>query len=269
MSENGSRRTIQRPAALPGVEVHRGHHAGGGSCGSFYTQYAFGTIDGPLRYAYRGQSRERDGQYVVFIQGGEFRPGYILGPLSFQHWYVAPESMREAAEDRGQLRVPRFCQEVTEDPRIYQLVSRATAALAGAGDALEQQEVFTGLVGVILGAYTDPRQVTAADTVAHRAVRRMRDLIHDRYSEELTLDMLSSYAGLNKFYALRAFKRAVGVPPHAYQRHLRIDRARELLRTGRPSTEIAYELGFCDQSHFIRCFRQVALMTPRQYQVGS
>jgi AraC-like DNA-binding protein len=263
-----SYRAVQRPAALPGVEIHRGHHPGGGSCGSFHTQYAFGTIDGPLRYAYRGQSRERDGQYVVFVQSGEFRPGYIRGPLSFQHWYVAPELMREAAEGRGQLRVPRFRQEATEDPRIYQLVTHATVALAHAGDALKEQEVFTSIVAVILGGYTDPRRA-ATDAVAHRAVRRMRDLIQDRYSEELTLDMLSSYAGLNKFYALRAFKRAMGVTPHTYLRHVRIERGRQMLRAGISSTEIAYALGFCDQSHFMRTFRRMTFTTPRQYQLAA
>jgi AraC-like DNA-binding protein len=134
--------------------------------------------------------------------------------------------------------------------------------------ALEQQETLTHLLDTILGEYAEQRRIVA-DLVAHRGVRRMRDLIRDRCAEELSLDVLAKHAGLNKFYALRAFKRAVGVPPHAYQRYLRIARAYELLGAGRASTEIAHELGFFDQSHFIRCFRQVAQVTPRQYQVGS
>jgi AraC-like DNA-binding protein len=263
-----SYRTVQRPAALPGVEIHRGHHPGGGPCGRFHTQYAFGTIDGPLRYSYRGRSRERDGQYVVLVQSGEFRPEYICGPLSFQHWYIAPELMREAAEDRGQSGVPRFSRQVTEDPRIYQLVTCATAALTNATGGLKQQKVFTSLIGVILGEYADPRQTTI-DVIAHRAVRRMRDLIQDRYGEELTLDMLSSYAGLNKFYALRAFKRAVGVTPHTYLRHVRLEKGRQMLRAGISSTEVAHALGFCDQSHFVRTFRQMTFITPRQYQLAA
>jgi len=263
-----SYRTIQRPTALSGVEIHRGQHPGGGPCGSFHTQYAFGTINGPLRYSYRGQSREHGGQYVVLIQSGEFRPGYICGPLSFQHWYIAPELMRQAGDDRGQSGAPRFSQEVTEDPGIYQLVTRATAALADATDALKQQEVFTSLLAVTLGAYADPRQ-SPTDIIAHRAVRRMRDLIQDRYGEELTLDMLSSYAGLNKFSALRAFKRAMGVTPHTYLRHVRIEKGREMLRAGISSTEVAHALGFCDQSHFVRTFRQMTFITPRQYQLAA
>ena len=263
----GSYRTVQRPNALPGVEIHRGHHLGGGPCGSFHTQYAFGTIDGPLRYSYRGQTRERDGQYVVLVQTGEFRPGFICGPLRFQHWYIAPELMRQAGDEHGRSGVPRFSRELTEDPRIYNLVTRATAALTKDTDALKQQEVFAGLIEVILGEYADSRQTTT-DVIAHRAVRRMRDLIQDRFSEELTLDMLSSYAGLNKFSALRAFKRDMGVTPHTYLRHVRIEKGRQMLRAGASSTEVAYALGFCDQSHFVRTFRQMTFITPRQYQVA-
>ena len=267
MSENGSHRTIQRPAALPGVEIHRGQHSGG-SCGGFLTQYSIGIIQGRLRYRYGGESRERAGKYVLLRQANEFPPVEICGALTFEHWYIAPEVMRQAAEECGRSGTPRFAQEVTEDPRTYQLLRRATTVLECETGALEHQETLTHLLDAILGQYAEHRHIMA-DVIVHRAVRRMRDLIRDCCAEELSLDVLAKHAGLNKFYALRAFKRAMGVPPHAYQRHVRVARARELLRAGRPSTEIAYELGFCDQSHFIRCFRQVALVTPRQYQLGS
>ena len=267
MSANGSHRTIQRPVALPGVEVHRGRHSGG-SCGGFLAQYSIGTIHGRLRYRYGGESRERAGKYVLLRQANEFPPVDICGALTFEHWYIAPEIMRQAAEERGRSGTPRFAQEVTEDPRTYQVLTRATRVLERETGALELQETLTHLLDAILGQYAEHRHVLA-DIIVHRAVRRMRDQIRACYAEELSLDVLAKHAGLNKFYALRAFKRAMGVPPHAYQRYLRIARAYELLGAGRPSTEIAHELGFCDQSHFIRCFRQVALVTPRQYQVGS
>ena len=40
----------------------------------------------------------------------------------------------------------------------------------------------------------------------------------------------------------------------------------KLLETTKSIPEVAYEAGFCDQSHLDRCFQKIVGMTPRQYQ---
>jgi AraC-like DNA-binding protein len=205
---------------------------------------------------------------VLLRQANEFPPVDICGALTFEHWYIAPEVMRQAAEERGSSGAPRFAQEVTEDPRTHQLLTCATTALKHETGALEQQETLTHLLDAILGRYAEQRRIVA-DVVAHRAVRRMRDLIRDCCAEELSLDALAKHAGLNKIL------RAAGLQARGGRAAARLPalpaccpRSRVAARRS-PQHRIAYELGFCDQSHFIRCFRQVALVTPRQYQVGS
>jgi len=54
--------------------------------------------------------------------------------------------------------------------------------------------------------------------------------------------------------------------PHAYQINLRINQARELLRAGQALADVAFALGFCDQSHFHRSFKAYTGITPKQYQ---
>src|SRR5262249_21971410 len=54
-------------------------------------------------------------------------------------------------------------------------------------------------------------------SVDGQGVRRARDMIHDLFNENVTLDALAGASGLPKFRFLRAFKRLVGLPPHAYQ----------------------------------------------------
>ncbi|HET8575888.1 MAG TPA: hypothetical protein VFO18_02225, partial [Methylomirabilota bacterium] len=50
------------------------------------------------------------------------------------------------------------------------------------------------------------------------------------------------FAGLSRFHVLRAFADEVGVPPHAYQIALRVERARILLGAGTPLAEAAHWL---------------------------
>jgi AraC-like DNA-binding protein len=58
-----------------------------------------------------------------------------------------------------------------------------------------------------------------------------------------------------------------GLPPHQYLLQLRVDAARRLLAAKVPASEVAADVGFADQSHFVRRFLGV---TPGRYvNVGA
>ena len=98
-----------------------------------------------------------------------------------------------------------------------------------------------------------------------RAVRRAREYLHANALEGVSLEDLASVVGLSKFHLARVFARDTGLPPHAYQQRLRLWRALPLLRRGVPAGEVAYTLGFADQAHFARSFKNSYGMTPRHY----
>jgi AraC-like DNA-binding protein len=265
--QSAAQSRIMRPSDLLGVDLMESRLAAGIETGGVFARYAIGAIRGPVRYWCRGHWAERSGEYVMTVQPGEYVPSYIQGPLEASILFIDPNVLELAAYERGQPGRPYYSYASAADPITYQALRRVCALVDGQATALERQDAFTELLDLMLSHYVDKRR-TISDPIVHRGVRRMRDLIHEQCAEDLTLDALAARAGLNKFYALRAFKHAVGAPPHTYQRHVRVARARELLRAGQSSTEVAHALGFCDQSHFVRCFRQITHQTPRQYQVG-
>ena len=65
---------------------------------------------------------------------------------------------------------------------------------------------------------------------------------------------------------IRKFKKAFGLTPHQFQIQCKVRKAQKLLETTKSIPEVAYEAGFCDQSHLDRCFQKIVGMTPRQYQ---
>jgi AraC-like DNA-binding protein len=103
-------------------------------------------------------------------------------------------------------------------------------------------------------------------TVDASAVRRAREMLHDLYLESVTLDALAAESGLPKPRFLRAFRRVVGISPHAYQVHLRVDLARRMLAAGAAVADAASAAGFFDQSHFHRHFRRLHGVTPARYR---
>jgi transcriptional regulator GlxA family with amidase domain len=63
----------------------------------------------------------------------------------------------------------------------------------------------------------------------------------------------------------QAYRAATGEGLQQRMMRRRVERAALLLRhTAEPAAEIAAESGFCDQSHMIRCFRQLLGRTPSE-----
>lgn len=100
-----------------------------------------------------------------------------------------------------------------------------------------------------------------------RALRRVHAYIEEHLGEPISLHQLAEIAGLSLYHFARAFKKSEGVPPHQLLLLSRVRRARELLaNTERPLSEIALDVGFADQSHLARRFREHFGISPRSYR---
>jgi AraC family transcriptional regulator len=99
-----------------------------------------------------------------------------------------------------------------------------------------------------------------------RAMSRVITHIEENLGEGLTLGTLASVACVSRFHFARMFRLSTGFSPMAYVVRRRVERARlQLMRGYQRLSDLAVELGFCDQSHFTRIFRRMTGVTPREY----
>jgi AraC-like DNA-binding protein len=131
---------------------------------------------------------------------------------------------------------------VDDEARLHECVTRLMARCAGRGSVRPVRETGPG-----------------------SGVARVREHLLAHVDHHVTLEELADVAGLSRFYLLRAFRRAYGLTPHAYQMQLRLARARRLLAEGRPLSWVTYEAGFADQSHLTRRFKSFYGFTPALY----
>ena len=89
-------------------------------------------------------------------------------------------------------------------------------------------------------------------------LQRLRDYVVANLDEPIGVEALADIAGRSPFHFTRVFTRSVGMTPHRYVVHLRLQRAIELVREGQSGlAEIAARTGFADQSHLSRWVRRV------------
>jgi AraC family transcriptional regulator len=107
------------------------------------------------------------------------------------------------------------------------------------------------------------------------ALKRVLDAIETMLEETPgqppPLEALAGIARLSVAEFARGFRTATGESPHAFLTRRRIERAQELLRrrSGLPLADLAVMLGFADQAHFSRRFRQVTGTTPSRFRRSS
>jgi AraC-like DNA-binding protein len=93
--------------------------------------------------------------------------------------------------------------------------------------------------------------------------RHICEYIDSHLDEKIGLAALAAMAGLSVHHFARAFRQSVGMPPHNYLLHRRIETAQQMLRdTELPLSEIALTVGFSDHSHLARHFRKLTGMSP-------
>lgn len=98
-------------------------------------------------------------------------------------------------------------------------------------------------------------------------VRQVKTILHDQYYDPPTLSCLSNELNIHPAHLSRDFSKYFHCNIGEYIRRLKLEKAFSLLINNRLSlVDIAYESGFADQSHFIRCFKSKTGLNPLSYR---
>src|ERR1700733_2760042 len=98
-------------------------------------------------------------------------------------------------------------------------------------------------------------------------VDRVGAYIASNFHHTILVGDLSAVARRSPAHFSRKFKLAVGESPHAYVVRRRLERACHLMMTSaEPLSEIALSVGFSDQAHLCRLFRQAVGQSPANWR---
>jgi two-component system, response regulator YesN len=91
--------------------------------------------------------------------------------------------------------------------------------------------------------------------------------IGEHYHEDLTLEQVAQIMNFHPHYFSRRFKKETGQTFSDYLTHLRIEKAKELIKHKHLNIkEISYHVGYKDPNYFSRVFKKVTNRTPKEYR---
>ncbi len=91
--------------------------------------------------------------------------------------------------------------------------------------------------------------------------------INNNYSNHLTLEFLADFFGFSKYHLCRIFKKYTGYTINQYITLLRIERAKELLKTtSLPANKICIMVGIEDFNYFYRLFKKHTGESPKHFR---
>lgn len=129
-----------------------------------------------------------------------------------------------------------------------------TERLRDAADANERHDTAQRLLATRLSEDHDTAPEVAYALARLRATRGAA-----------RVETLAAEVGWSRRHLTARFHEAVGLPPKALARVIRVEHATLRMRAGDPLGDVAYAAGYADQSHFNRDFRELVGCTPTEF----
>jgi AraC-like DNA-binding protein len=100
----------------------------------------------------------------------------------------------------------------------------------------------------------------------YRRIVYAKLFIDNNFAEKIDLDNIADEAFFSKFHFIRLFHTIYKKTPYQYLSSVRIEKAKLLLTTNIPVTNVCYAVGFESVSSFTGLFKRITGHTPSAYQ---
>ncbi len=236
--------------------------------------FAIGIMErGAQTFIYQGRKRlVMPAGCIAIVNPGEVHIGQAATVSGWTYRMFYPDASvleTAAAELFGSNRgIPFFSSPILFDEALFQMIRGMHAALEDPYTSqLGREVVLLQTVSQLILRHADFRPVLKRRAAENLLMGKVRAYLDEHFAENVSLSELAAYAGLDRSYLVRAFKRVYGLPPHAYQTQIRVEQSKPLLLSGVPLVEVAARAGFVDQSHFSRHFKRIVGIAPGHYRL--
>ena len=255
---------------LDGVELLHAHFIEQRFSPHVHEGFVLAVIEqGAHRFQHRGSDHVASTGSMILINPDEVHSCSKAHEQGWRYRAFYPEMTQisrvldELQVDRGG--TPSFADSVLHDPAVGQMFSDLHRLMESPASALQQQTAWREAILMLFQRHARIPAVMAPGREP-RAVARAKELLSAHLADPPSLEALAAAVGLSPFHFTRVFRRATGLPPHSWLMQRRVEQARALLKAGCMPLAVAMQLGFADQSHLTRQFKQTYGIGPGAYR---
>lgn len=198
---------------------------------------------------------------VLIINPGELHAGnsYDQQYLRFRSVRITEPLLRRVYAENG-IKISGdvvFHTLPITDAHVVRQITALSRRVEWQKDDEEMEADYTELLLTLLDRYSNKKIIRPTAQGRSSALCRAKRFIRENYREDINLQSIAAYAHLSRYHLVRQFKEKYGLSPFQYLRNLRVEEAKKLFPGAVSLTQIAVEVGFFDQSHFIRNFKRI------------
>ncbi len=217
------------------------------------------------------QEQYSAGDIVIFPAGELFPRFRIDRPTPLLEIFLSPDTLINAAAKTVPSKIKLRSHFKLRDPLIQQmgLALKAELETGGVDSKLYADSMATALSIHLMRryAYRNPQIKEYREGLPPYKLKQVIDYIYANLEQDLTITKLANLVQISPHYFASLFKQSTGFTPHQYVTKCRLEQAKILLRRPHlPIIEICHRVGFHNQSHFTRLFRQHFQITPKAYR---
>lgn len=110
-------------------------------------------------------------------------------------------------------------------------------------------------------------QIATSGRVRDFYIKEALNYIEQNFQNDISVENIASFCGLNRTYFGRIFKETVGKSPQQFLLSYRMAKAAELLKlTELTINDVGNAVGYPNQLHFSRAFKNVYGLSPREWR---
>lgn len=231
----------------------------------YHLDYHFGLIlEGQQQFVYNGEQHIAGPGEIILMPPDELHDGRAELATGYQvvvfavepEWFGAHMDFRKAPQCLS------FSELVVRDPSIFQHIKSAYKAFMQSDLCQLAQDCLPyESLAPLVERYGHSKEI-APQRIGRSTLASLRDFMMAHLSEPIHLQQLAELCDLTPSQFQRHFKATVGITPYAWLTRLRLEQAMKLLKANRSGTDVAHQVGFYDQAHFSKSFKQTFGISP-------
>jgi len=260
------RAEFRRSAMFGGIDLMSARFVRHSFAPHSHDELMIGVMHAGVKAFRHGRSREyaATGNLLV-VNPGEMHTGELAqGPeLVYAALYI-PQAALAAMSPHPAGGPSIIGQPVLDDHDIWRSLALAHRLGMAGNDAVGAEQAMACGLSMLFRRYGTSR-FPNSEARCPRAVNRAIDYLQAYACDHISLEDTSKASGVGLHHLIRLFTKYLGLTPYAYLTQVRIAKSRELLLLGEPVAQVALDVGFADQAHFTKRFKQVTGTTPALY----